>query len=73
MQITVKGGAFSIRSSITSQKSLRCGVKMEHWPNVTPVLAKRYLKLWGNDEMLNFLIFVVTNYCELKPFSEMVL
>ena len=37
------------------------------------VPAKLYPKLWGNYEPLNFLIFVGTNYCKLKPFSEMAL
>ena len=27
---------------------------MDHWPNFTPVLAKLYPKLRGNDELLNF-------------------
>ena len=45
----------------------------EGWTNFTPVLYKLYPKLWGNDEPLNFFIFVWTNYCELKHFLEMVL
>ena len=36
-------------------------------------LPNLYRKLWGNGELLNFLIFVAINYCELKPFLEMVL
>ena len=39
---------------------------MDHWPNVGLVLAKLYLKLWGNCEPLNFMVFVRTKYHELK-------
>ena len=46
---------------------------ISHWPKFTLVRAKHYPKLWGNCEPLNFLIFLRTNYCELKPFLEMVL
>ena len=46
---------------------------MGHWPNFMAVPAKLYPKLWGNDKPQNFLIFVGTNYRELKPFLEMVL
>ena len=70
---TVIGGVFSIWPNITAQNSLHCGVMMGHWPNITQVLANLYRKLWGNGELLNFLIFVAINYCELKPFLEMVL
>ena len=70
---TVIGGVFSIWPNITPQNSLHCGVMMGHWPNITQVLANLYRKLWGNGELLNFLIFVAINYCELKPFLEMVL
>ena len=44
---------------------------MGHWPGFTLIRATLYPKQWGNEEPLNFLIFVETNYCELKPFSEM--
>ena len=67
------GGAFSVCSSITPQKSLRCGVMMGHWPNFTLVLAKLYPKLLVIGELQNFLICIGTNYHELKPFLEMVL
>ena len=43
------------------------------WLNITMVLAKLYPKLWSHIEPLNFLTFVGTNYCELKPFLEMAL
>ena len=69
----VIGGVFSIWPNITPQNSVHSGVMMGHWPNITQVLANLYLKLWGNGELLNFLIFVAINYCELKPFLEMVL
>ena len=59
---TDTGGAFSIWPNITPQKSLHCGVMMGHWPNFTLVLAKLYPKLWGKCELLNFLIFVGTDY-----------
>ena len=67
------GGAFSMWPNINPLKSLRCGVMMGHWPNITLVPTNLYPKLWSNGELLNFLIFVATNYCELKPFLEMVL
>ena len=70
---TVIGGVFSIWPKITPQISLHCEVMMGHWPNITQVLANLYHKLWGNGELLNFLIFIAINYCELKPFLEMVL
>ena len=70
---TVIGGVLSKWTNITPQNSLHCGVMMGHWPNITQVLANLYRKLWGNGELLNFLIFVAINYCELKPFLEMVL
>ena len=70
---TDTGGAFSICLNITPGKSLRCGIMMSHWPTFTLASAKLYLKLWGNGKLLNFLIFVGTSYCELKPFLEMVL
>ena len=67
------GGVYSIWSNITSKNSLHCGVMMGHWPNITQVPANPYPKLLSNGELLNFLIFVAINYCELKPFLEMVL
>ena len=67
------GGAFSIWPNISPQKSLCCGVMMSEWPNITLVPANLYPKLWGNGEALNFLIFVATNYCELKPFLGIIL
>ena len=67
------GGVFSIWPNMTPQKSLCYRVMMGHWPNITLALANLYPKLWGNGEPLNFLIFVATNYCELKAFVEMVL
>ena len=73
VQISENSGAFSVWPNITTEKSLHCGVMMGHWTNFTPVLAKLYPKLWGNDEPLSFFSFVWTNYSELKPFSEVVL
>ena len=72
VQVSENSGAFSVWPNITQEKSLHCGVMMGHCPNFTPVLAKLYPKLWGNDELLNFFSFVWTNYSELKPFLEMV-
>ena len=69
----VIGGVFSIWPNITPQNSVHSGVMMGHWPNITQVLANLYLNLWGNGELLNFLIFVAINFCKLKPFLEMVL
>ena len=73
VQISDHRGAFSVWPNITPRKSLHCGVMMDHWPNFTAVLAKLYPKQWGNDEPLTFFSFVWTNYCELKPFTKMVL
>ena len=58
--------SFSIWNNITPHKLFRCGVMMDHWPNVGLVLAKLYPKLWGNCEPLNFMVFVRTKYHELK-------
>ena len=57
VQILDNSGAFSVWPNITPEKSLHCGVMMGHRPNFTPVLAKLYPKLWGNDEPLNFYQF----------------
>ena len=73
VQISDNSGAFSVWPNITPEKSLHCGIMMSHWPNFALVLAKLYPKLWGNDKLLNFFIFVWRNDCELKPFLEMVL
>ena len=59
------GAPFSIPPNITPQKSLRCGVMMCHWPKITLALANLYPKLWGNGELLNFLIC-----CKQLPWIE---
>ena len=38
------GGVFSIWPNITPQKSLRCGIMMGHWLNITLVPANLYPK-----------------------------
>ena len=70
---TDTGDTFSIWPNNTSQKSLLCGVMMGQWRNITLVSANLYPKLWGNGEPMNFLIFVATNYFELKQFLEMII
>ena len=71
VQISDNSDAFSVWPNITPEKSLHCGVMMGHWPNFTPVLAKLYPKLWGNDEPLCFfsVLFelIIVNW---KPFQR---
>ena len=71
VQLTGNGGAFAVWPTISPEKSLCCGIMMGPWPNFILVLVKFYPKLWVNNEPLNFLTVVGTNYCELKSFSDM--
>ena len=68
VQISDKSsGAFSVWPNIYPREVTSLWGYMFHRPNFTPVLAKLYTKLWGNDEPLNFFIIFLINYCELKP------
>ena len=66
------GGVFYMDQYSLREVSLLWGNDGQ-WLNITMVLAKLYPKLWSHIEPLNFLTFVGTNYCELKPFLEMAL
>ena len=70
VQISDNSGAFSLWSNITPEKSLHCGVMMDHWPNFTLVLAKLYPKLWGNDELWIFSVLFELIIVSWNPFQR---
>ena len=47
VQISDNRGIFSVWPSITPEKSLHCGVMMDHWPNFIPVPAKPQTMTYG--------------------------